>query len=227
MIYYAQQRIHPTAAVTHLCPRGVDPRGHIQLAIQTTLSFVAHGPASRWALRPRAGEMIPQIEINATRVYFNKNVWRCRMGMAHSFVRPARGVRMRPDMLYSRIGRPFCRRVAVATCGASTPGMFRHKRKAYAQYAIGLSDVRGIIRSQDIVIPRAHVPYAPASDMELGLQYPMSESTLQKLGWGFICEQVADFASTAMGKEAAFDLALPETREGTIVSTRTTQVFKS
>jgi hypothetical protein len=43
-------------------------------------------------------------------------------------------------------------------------------------------------------------------------EFPQVEATLTKLGWHELCEHVAGFASTELGRAAAEDLWLPSTR---------------
>lgn len=43
-------------------------------------------------------------------------------------------------------------------------------------------------------------------------EFPQAEATVSKLGWHELCEHVAGFASTELGRGAAADLWLPSTR---------------
>jgi hypothetical protein len=43
-------------------------------------------------------------------------------------------------------------------------------------------------------------------------EFPQAEATVTRLGWHELCEHVAGFASTELGRAAAADLWLPSTR---------------
>ena len=84
------------------------------------------------------------------------------------------------------------------------------QRNPYRREYAKLSRERQIIRASDV----------PSENWDQEHKTPMAEAALKKLGWDEVCQAVSQYGSTALGRVAAEQLQLPDTRQGTEVTQR-------